>query len=330
MLSFMHHRRSQERSAPAPRRGRSDRCARGVEGRFFPFFRTLKVNVDLHSHSTRSDGKLAPSDLVRRAAAQGVTVLALTDHDEVGGLAEARIAAWAAGIAFVPGVEISVSWGETTIHVLGLGIDAENGVLGAGLASVRRHRATRAEAMAAQLEAIGIRGSLEGAYAHAENPELVSRTHFARYLVAAGYARDPAAVFRHYLTAGKPGYVPHRWAALQDAVAWIRAAGGIAVIAHPGRCRLSGIEAQRLVGEFREAGGGGIEVATGSHESAQASAFGKLAREHGLAASRGSDFHAPGEGAELGRAPALAPSLEPVWTRIDIDARQARPAASRP
>lgn len=277
------------------------------------------VNVDLHLHSTRSDGKLSPTELVRRAAANGVECLALTDHDEVGGLDEAAAAAQESGVAFVPGVEVSVTWNETTVHVVGLGLDPRHPVLLGGLAGLRHQRAARAALIAAQLEAIGIRGSLEGAYAHAENPDLIARTHFARFLVEAGCARDTAAVFRHYLTRGKPGYVPHRWAALRDAVDWIRAAGGIAVIAHPGRYRLSSADAEQLVGEFRDLGGGALEIATGSHEPAQAAAFARLARAFGLAASRGSDFHGPGEGSEPGRAPALAPSLEPVWKALDLD-----------
>jgi hypothetical protein len=288
------------------------RCARDILAAI--------VNVDLHCHSTRSDGKLSPTDLVRRAAENGVDVLALTDHDELSGLDEAATAARAAGIAFVPGVEISVTWGATTVHVVGLGLVAANDRLRDGLASLRGHRTSRAAAMAEQLDAIGIRGSLAGAYARAENPDLISRTHFARFLVDTGYARDTAAVFRHYLTRGKPGYVPHRWAALADAVAWIGAAGGVAVIAHPGRYHLSGPDAERLVGEFREVGGGAVEIATGSHEPSQAAAYAKLARAHGLAASRGSDFHAPGEGAELGRGPGLSPSLDPVWERFDLAA----------
>lgn len=274
------------------------------------------TNVDFHCHSTISDGVLTPADVARRAAANGVAALALTDHDELTGLATARAAADAAGMRFVDGVEISVTWGDATVHVVGLAIDPRNAALVAGLGSVRSRRTERAKEIAASLESIGIRGSLEGAYAHARNPALIGRTHFARFIAGAGFARDVANVFKHYLVKGRPGYVPQRGAALADAVGWIRDAGGLAVIAHPGRYGLPRLELERLVGEFREAGGAAIEIATGSHDSGHMAAFARLARETGLAASRGSDFHAPGEGIELGRAPKLPAALEPVWARL--------------
>jgi predicted metal-dependent phosphoesterase TrpH len=276
-------------------------------------------NFDLHAHSTVSDGLLSPADLVRRAAERGVTALALTDHDEVSGLAEARVAAGVAGIRLIAGVEISVTRGNTTIHVVGLGIDPDDATLAAGLAAIRAHRTTRAWRIAESLERIGIRGSLEGAYRHAGNPDLVGRTHFARFLVEAGIAPDVKSVFKHYLAAGKPGCVPHQWAMLADACAWIRCAGGLAVLAHPARYRLSGREMQTLIGEFKAAGGEAIEVVSGSHDASQAAAFARVARATGLAASRGSDFHGPGESyAELGRLAQLPADLEPVWARLPV------------
>ncbi|MCU0898532.1 MAG: PHP domain-containing protein [Burkholderiales bacterium] len=274
-------------------------------------------NFDLHAHSTVSDGLLSPGDLVRRAAERGVTALALTDHDEVSGVAEAREAADAVGIRLIAGVEISVTWGETTVHVVGLGIDPDAPALVAGLGAMRVDRTGRASRIAEALERIGIRGSLEGAYRHAGNPDLVGRAHFARFLVESGISPDVKTVFRHYLAAGKPGYVPHRWAVLADACAWIRGAGGVAVLAHPGRYKLSRREMQALLEAFKAAGGEAIEVVSGNHDAAQAAAFARMARTHGLAASRGSDFHGPGEGyAELGRLAALPADLEPVWARL--------------
>lgn len=272
------------------------------------------LNCDLHSHSTASDGVLPPREIVARAAANGVEVLALTDHDEVSGLDEAREAAARAGITLVPGVEISVSWGGITVHVVGLGIDPAHDAIDAGLRHVRSSRTRRAERIADGLAAAGIEGALEGAYRHAENPQLIGRAHFARFLVEAGVARDVRSVFHRYLVSGKPGYAPHEWAELSAAVGWIRASGGRAVVAHPGRYKLSRAELRTMLEEFKAAGGEGIEVVTGSHTPSQYLEFAQLARELGFMASRGSDFHGPEESdVDLGRLPALAADLTPVW-----------------
>ena len=271
------------------------------------------MNVDLHCHSTASDGALAPAALVRRAAERGVDVLALTDHDQLDGLAEAHEAAHAAGIGLVDGVEISVTWRGQSVHVLGLRVDRLHPGLVAALATLRGGRLERARRMASGLAAAGIRDSLEGALGYAANPASVGRLHFARHLVASGVVADAKAAFRHYLVQGKPGYVAHQWAALADAVRWIRIAGGQAVLAHPGRYALSAGALHDLLGQFRVAGGEGIEVNAGSHSSDQRSRFAALALHYGLAASRGSDFHAPGEGAELGGPPALGPGSRPLW-----------------
>ena len=275
------------------------------------------MNVDLHCHSTISDGALSPAELVRRAAGKGVDVLALTDHDHLGGLDQARAAASEAGIGFIDGVEISVTWRGTTVHIVGLGIDPSNLELSAGLESVRSGRIERARAMAASLESAGIEGSYEGAMRFAENPAMISRTHFARFLAASGVVEDVRAAFCSYLVPGKPGYSPSDWATLENAVRWIRSAGGVAVIAHPGRYSLSAGALAELIAEFRAAGGAGIEVVTGNHSPDQYRLFGALARQHGLLASRGSDFHAPDEGGvELGALPALEPRLDPVWRQL--------------
>lgn len=272
------------------------------------------AKVDLHCHSNASDGMLAPRELILRACANGVDVLALTDHDETGGLAPARLAAEECGIVLVDGVEISVTWNGHTIHVIGLGIDPTDVALASGLASVRHSRSARAQRIADALAQAGIDGALDGARAHAANPELISRTHFARFLVGKGYARDVRGVFQHYLARGKPGHVPHRWALLADAVAWICGSGGIAVLAHPGRYRLGSREMQALLGEFKDSLGAGIEVLTGNHSPEETREFAGLARKYGLLASTGSDFHAPGESRiDLGALPPLGAGLDPVW-----------------
>jgi predicted metal-dependent phosphoesterase TrpH len=272
------------------------------------------LNCDLHCHSSASDGTLAPGALVRRAAANGVDVLALTDHDELDGLPEAAAAAREVGIRFVPGVEISITWERTTIHIVGLGINPADASLARNLEEVRSSRARRAERMAAQFDAIGIAGTLAGAYAYAENPSAISRTHFARFLVERGVAPDVATVFKHYLVSGKPGYVPHKWAELADAVQWIRASSGRAVVAHPGRYRVNRADLRRFLAEFRAAGGEGIEVITGSHTPEQYGEYAHVAREFGFLASRGSDFHGPTEShIDLGRLPPLPSDLKPVW-----------------
>lgn len=271
------------------------------------------MNVDLHCHSTASDGALSPAEVVRRAAARGVDLLALTDHDQLGGLEEAREAAHEAGIGFVDGVEISVSWRGITVHVVGLGIDPRHRALNDGLEHVRSGRIERAREMGRQLERAGIAGCFEGAMALTDNPAMVSRTHFARYLAQCGRVAITKEAFRRYLVPGKPGYVPHRWAELSEALRWIVDSGGRPVLAHPGRYRLSAGAMADLLDEFRVAGGAAIEVVTGSHTPDQYALFGALAMEYGLAASRGSDFHGPEEGAELGGLPQLDRRLRPVW-----------------
>jgi predicted metal-dependent phosphoesterase TrpH len=275
------------------------------------------LNADLHAHSTVSDGTLEPDVLVRRAAEKGVDLFALTDHDELGGLEIAIDTAAHAGLRFVPGVEVSVTYAEQTVHIVGLGIDPNSAVLREGLSDVRSGRMRRAREMAAALAAVGIDGALEGALAYAGNINLISRTHFARWLVATGHCEDVREVFGKFLVAGKPGYVPHRWARLSDAVSWINRAGGVAVIAHPGRYRFSDTESWALFSEFKEAGGTAIEVATSNHTADQVKRYAKVAREFDLEASRGSDFHDPAEShAELGRVCRLPDSLLPVWHRF--------------
>lgn len=275
---------------------------------------TIELMIDLHSHSRLSDGLLAPCELVARAVSRGVKMLALTDHDETGGLAEARAHAQSAGIAFVDGVEISVTWGGQSVHVVGLMIGPGHPGLAEGLAGVRSGRRARAEAMAVELEKAGISGSLEGARAYATNPALLGRTHFARFLLERGHARDMQGVFRRYLASGKPGYVPHQWASLGDAVGWIRSSGGVAVIAHPGRYPFDERQRDSLFAEFKDAGGEGVEIVTGSHSADQVALYARMAKKYGLQASAGSDFHGPGESRrDLGDVPELPSGCIPIW-----------------
>jgi predicted metal-dependent phosphoesterase TrpH len=272
------------------------------------------LNADLHCHSTVSDGTLEPEALAARAKAGGVELWALTDHDEVGGLQRARDAALKAGLPYLTGCEISVSFAAVTVHIVGLGFDADDAALREGLARTRGGREARAREMAAGLAQVGIPGAFEGALPYVGNPELISRTHFARFLVERGICSDTSEVFRRFLTEGKPGFVPHRWAALGDAVRWVTEAGGVAVIAHPARYKFTPTEEYALFSEFAAHGGRGVEVVTGSHSAAEAIRYGEMALEFDLLASRGSDFHSPTESrTDLGTLPDLPGTLTPVW-----------------
>lgn len=282
------------------------------------------LDYDLHCHSTVSDGLLSPSEIVARAAERGVKFLALTDHDNVDGLAEAAEAAKCCGIELINGVEISVTWRSHTLHIVGLRIDPHNPALLEGLRGIRSGRRHRAELMAESLARSGIGGVLAGAYRYAANPDIIGRTHFARFMVEAGHCKDVGSVFKRYLVKGKPGYVPHQWANLQDAIDWIRGAGGIAVMAHPGRYT-AGRKAMgkstlhELLGEFATMGGQAIEVVTGSHTPPQYAEFARYATEFGLLSSCGSDYHGPGESyRDLGRLPDLPLECKPVWGAWEI------------
>ena len=280
------------------------------------------LNADLHCHSRYSDGTLSPSVLAARAAANGVDLWALTDHDEIRGLAEAAATAQALGLGFVNGVEISVTIAAETVHIVGLGFDASDAALQAGLARTRSGRTVRAQEMADGLAAVGLPGAFEGALRYVSNPDLMSRTHFARWLVETGVCADTGSVFRRYLTEGKPGFVPHRWAGLGEAVQWITDAGGVAVIAHPGRYKFSVNEEFALFSEFKAHGGLGVEVLTGSHGPADAAKYSVMALEFGLLASRGSDFHSPAESrVDLGSLPELPSTLTPVWQALTPQGR---------
>jgi len=272
------------------------------------------MNADLHCHSVVSDGTLTPEALAERAKANGVQLWALTDHDEVSGQDRAMDAARAHGLPYLTGTEISVTFAHQTVHIVGLGFDAHNTALVQGLRRTRGGRGERAQEMSAGLAKVGIQNAYEGALQYVGNSELISRTHFARHLVETGVCHDTSEVFRKYLTEGKPGFVPHRWARLQEAVQWITDAGGMAIIAHPARYGFSPNEEYALFSEFKAHGGRGVEVITGSHSSQEAVRYAETALEFDLAASRGSDFHSPDESRiDLGTLPLLPGQLTPVW-----------------
>jgi predicted metal-dependent phosphoesterase TrpH len=276
------------------------------------------LNADLHCHSVVSDGTLTPEELAARAAANGVELWALTDHDEIGGQHRAAAAARAQGMKYLTGTEISVTFADETVHIVGLGFDPDDAAMSEGLYDTRGGRGNRAMEMSEGLAKVGIHGAYEGALKFVGNPELISRTHFARFLVEQGHCRDTNEVFRKFLTEGKPGYVPHRWATLKDAVRWITGAKGLAVIAHPGRYKFTANEEYALFLEFKEHGGRAIEVVTGSHSPAEYVEYADKALEFGFAASRGSDFHSPDEShCDLGKLPWLPGKLTPVWELLE-------------
>jgi len=284
------------------------------------------TNYDLHSHSTASDGTLAPTELVARAVAAGVHVLALTDHDTLDGIDEAALAAHPLGLNLVPGVEISVTWAGRTIHVLGLGIDPHNTTLAEGLEGLQSFRHWRAEEIARRLEKKGVAGALEGARQYCRG-RILSRTHFAHFLVDRGHAASLREVFRRFLVKGKPGYVSGQWATMEQAVGWIRQAGGLAVIAHPARYQLTRSKLRKLIGDFRAAGGVGLEVVSGSHSLDETLHMAAVSREHGMWASCGSDYHGPEKPwVEIGRLRKFPDGCVPIWEADGWPAALALPA----
>ena len=275
------------------------------------------INADLHCHSNVSDGTLTPEAVAERAAANGVALWSLTDHDEIGGQHRAHAAAARLGMGYLPGAEISVTFADKTVHIVGLGFDPDDPQLVQGLADTRNGRERRARDIAAELAKVGIPDAFEGALKFVGNPDLISRTHFARYIVEIGVCADPHEVFKRYLAEGKPGFVPHSWARLSDAVRWITEAGGVAVIAHPGRYDFTPNEEFALFSEFKAHGGRGVEVVTGSHTVAEYARYADMAIEFDLLASRGSDFHDPGEShTDLGSLPDLPGKVTPVWEAL--------------
>ena len=270
---------------------------------------------DLHSHSTVSDGSLSPEHLVARAIDQGVDVLALTDHDGTEGIIAAQAAAQGTKLSLVTGVEISVTWGSSTIHILGLKLDHKNEALQKGLKKIRDYRKERAFKIAERLEKSGISGAYEGASQYA-SPVMLGRVHFAKFLVDKGHAKNINDVFKRYLVRNKPGYVSGEWATLAQAVNWINGAGGQAVIAHPARYKMTATKLRRLITEFKELGGVGLEVVSGRQHPEEIKTLAKLANDFNLLASCGSDFHSPDNTwVELGRLPELPSSVNPIWKK---------------
>ena len=270
---------------------------------------------DLHSHSTVSDGSLSPEHLVARAIDQGVDVLALTDHDGTEGITAAQAAAQGTNLSLVTGVEISVTWGSSTIHILGLKVDHKNEALQKGLEKIRDYRKERAVKIAERLEKSGISGAYEGASQYA-SPVMLGRVHFAKFLVDKGHAKNINDVFKRYLVRNKPGYVSGEWATLAQAVNWINGAGGQAVIAHPARYKMTATKLRRLITEFKELGGVGLEVVSGRQHPEEIKTLAKLANDFNLLASCGSDFHSPDNTwVELGRIPELPSSVNPIWKK---------------
>ena len=270
--------------------------------------------IDLHSHSLYSDGTLSPSDLVRRAHENGVHVLALTDHDETKGLAEAQTTADELGLQLINGVEISISWDRNqTIHIVGLNIDPENQDLQAGLSLIRHERVRRARKIADKLEKTGIENVWQQVTEKA-GFEAVTRTHFARFLVENEHSKDMNHCFKKYLGSKGRAYVNGHWLPLEDAVGWINAAGGQAVIAHPTRYRLTKSKLERLVTEFKACGGAGLEVVAQRYSDKEKAEMASLARRFELLSSVGSDFHNPGNPyVELGRGLTLPLDCRPIW-----------------
>lgn len=271
--------------------------------------------IDLHSHSQCSDGSLSPTDLVALAVRAGVKALALTDHDSVDGIVEATAAAQGTGLTLIAGVELSAIWGVHNIHVVGLQVDIRNPILKAGLEQQAGVRAERGRKMGAKLEALGLKGAYEGALALASSPDGLSRTHMAQWLFDAGHVSTIQQAFDKYLGPRKPAAVPMPWASLADVVAWIKAAGGVAIVAHPGRYDMSRTKMRQLLADFKAAGGDGMEVATATEKPDMVAYLGKLSQQLGLLASQGSDYHGkPAPWIALGRFPVLPAGCVPVWT----------------
>ncbi len=281
------------------------------------------LSIDLHSHSIASDGTLTPTELVQRAHAQGVNVLALTDHDGTGGLEEACQEANKLGLQLVPGVEISISWNGVTFHIVGLNIDPEHASLQAGLSKLRSFREERAKEISRRLAKHGIEGALEGAQVFAAG-QIIGRTHFARFLVEQGHAKDMRKVFKKFLIHNRPGYVPGKWATLEEALSWIHDSGGQAVIAHPARYSLSATRLRQFMQEFKDAGGEALEVVSGSHSAGDVQGMAQYAKRFELLASCGSDYHGPEQSwIELGKLSALPDGCTPVWHDWDLAGKTA-------
>ena len=270
--------------------------------------------VDLHCHSIASDGTLPPADVVSRATANGVEILALTDHDTIAGLDEAYHSANDHGIKLIPGIELSATWQGKLLHIVGLDIDPEHPPLKQGIQILKDMREERAIEMGKRLARAGFSNAYENARRLAGDGN-VTRTHFARHLIEAGVAKDFTDVFKRFLVRGKPGYYRVEWATMEDAVAWITGSGGVAVLAHPMRYMLTASWLNRILTAFKNAGGEGIEVVCGRNSPDDNARSAHFARKHGLLASQGSDFHEPDKWVELGKLAQLPDGMDPLWLR---------------
>lgn len=274
--------------------------------------------IDLHCHSNVSDGELSPTEVVKQAAKNGCTLLALTDHDHTGGLFQARETARLLGIRFINGVEISVTWRGRNIHLVGLDFDEDCVVLQDLLHTLRQGRIERLQKMSDKLHKLGIVGAFDGAMARATNPEMVSRTHLADFLVEEGQARNKQQAFKKFLGEGKSAYVAHEWTSLKTAIDAIKAANGLAVIAHPMRYDISATARRNLFSEFKQLGGEAIEVHSGNATWGDCLNYTQQANQYGFFASCGSDFHRLNDfsGGTLGKSPTLPEQAKPIWTRF--------------
>lgn len=269
--------------------------------------------IDLHSHSTASDGTLSPTQLVRKAAEAGVSTLALTDHDCISGIKEAKKAAHQLGINLVSGIELSVMWSKRTLHLVGLNIDIEHTALNAVLADAEMLRLRRGRKIGEKLEKVGINSAFEGACALAGG-SLISRSHFAHFLVAQGHAKDIRQVFKRYMIKGKPGYVAEEWMSLEQGIELIHKAGGVAILAHPARYHLSRTRLRGLLKELKSLGVDGIEVVSGSHSQDENKTIAQHALDFDLSASQGSDYHGPEKPwVQLGCLPPMHYRCRPIW-----------------
>jgi len=271
---------------------------------------------DLHCHSTASDGALSPTAVVLRAHQHGVTALALTDHDTTAGLAEAQISATATGIELIPGIELSTLWQNQCFHIVGIGINPEHPPLVEATHNLQATRMERAEKIADKLAKKRIPGAME-AVKKAAGDGMITRSHFADFLVSQHHVDTQQEAFDRYLAKGKPAYVATPWAELALAVNWITESGGVAILAHPLRYKLSANWMKRLLTAFKSAGGQGIEVITGRINSDEINRAATLAACFELAGSTGSDFHCPDQWVELGRLAPLPDYIKPVWELLD-------------
>ena len=277
------------------------------------------MKYDLHSHTTASDGVLTPDELILRAKTRGIDVLAVTDHDTTAGLEAAQLSAGEHGVKLVNGIEFSVTWNKIPVHIVGLNIDPLNSALSEQVVMLQEKRLVRANKIALKLEKEGIENAFSGAQQYTSNSN-ITRTHFARYLIQIGKAKTMADVFKRYLSHGNPGYVSVQWQTLEQAVTIINNAGGQAVIAHPSRYKITNSKMKKLLSDFRELGGAGIEVVNSGTTAAIIKQYAKLAREFELKASTGSDFHSPdNKYVDLGRFSLLPDNVVPVWKDWQLD-----------